>query len=366
MAVEYVIELFDNGATFGPNVKLAEIWDARNVGWSWYDRVPAKAFCTLYQTSPLLSLLSPLLTHITMTRVASSGNKTLFSGVFLDYSSSGDDVVLDCFNYMSLLSLSRSGYRTMYPTKLIGTEVASPEWTAAKGATSSPLGFVTTGTIENPLGTDGVTPIKTSAQFGTLDQNRLQLFYDLSEIGRANTVNQATFEITRDNPTFNFWKNDGAFVDLGLVLNGNVSDYQYLPGWTRYRNDLATIGLNSAGGTGEIVKTDAAEITAKGRRQDVTTLKTLLGIVGAATEADQQQAALARELQAATKQPAVLAVSLVPGTLEPFTGWDINDWTGIEISNGIDALTGNRRIVGVRGLYDDTGEALDLFLEAKL
>lgn len=364
MTVEYALEIFSSDASFGPNVKLGELWGARNCGWSAYDRRPGKAFATLSQLDPLLPLLVPLTTHLKLWRVAPSGNVNVFSGKFIDSDSNGDDVILEFYDYLAELSVSRSGFKTLYQTKKIGSEIISPEWAIAKAATYSPLGFVTTGAIEDPLGTDGITTIKTSAQFGLMDQPRLQLFFDLSEMGRANTVNQVTFGITRTAPhTFSFLKNAGALRDFGLVLNGNVTNYRHLPNWKAYRNDLATVGLNAAGGPSEIVKTDEVEAAARSRRQDVFTIKTLLGISGAATEADQQVAVAARMLKAATQQQPTIMLQLMPGFLEPFTGWDIGDRVPIEVSNGIDSITGTRRIVGVQSIYSETGENLSIITE---
>jgi len=367
MGVEYAIEVFDSDGSFGPGTRIGECWGARNVGWAAYDRRPGKAFATLSQLDPLLPLLTPLTTHVKFWRVAPSGNTNVFSGAFIDYNSTGDDAVLEFYDYLALLSVSRSGFRTLYLSKKIGTEVVSPEWVLAKGATYSPLAFVTNGTFEDPMGTDGTTPIRTSSQFGLMDQPRLQLFYDLSEMGRANTINQVSYEITRTSPhTFNFWKNKGSVLGLGLVLNGNVSSYQHLPNWKGYRNDLATIGMNAAGGPGEIVKTDEAEALARGRRQDVFTIKTLLGITGAATEADQQQAVAARFLKESTNQQPTILLQLMPGMLEPFNGWDLGDKAYMEVVNGIDSLTGLRRIAGVQAIYTATGEDLSIITEPVL
>jgi len=261
--------------------------------------------------------------------------------------------------------VSRAGFKTMYPSKKIGTEVAGVEWAAAKAAAYSPLGFVTTGTVEDPLGTDGTTPITTSPQFGTMDQMRLQLLYDLTEIGRANTVNQVTYGISRTSPhTFTFLRNAGTARDFGLALNGSVSGYRHLPNWKSYRNDIASVGLDAAGGPAEISKTDETAAAAKARRQDVFTIKTLLGISGAATEADQQQAVMARTLKSAVQQQPAVMFSLMPGFIEPFSGWDICDTVPVEVSNGIDSLTGIRRIAGAQALYMEAGERLSLVTEA--
>jgi hypothetical protein len=356
-AVEYVVELFASDAQFGPGAKLAEVWDARNVGWSTYDRLPAKGFLTLSQTSSTLPLFVPLVTHVKIWRISPLFERCVFAGAFVDYNSTGDDVVVDLFDYVALLALSRTGFKTLYPAKKLGTQVVTPEWALAKGATSSPLGFVGTGVIEDPVGTDGATAITTSQGFGTLDQNRLQLLFDLTEIGRANTTNHVTFGITRDAPhTFSFRKNKGVSSGYPFVLGGNVSDYGYVPNWKRYRNDLATVGMLAAGGTGEIVKKDDTEAAARGRRQDVVTIQTLLGIVGAATEADQQQAYVQRALKTAlTLQPAIQLV-LVRGAHETFDGYDIADKVTVEIGNGIESLTGEWRLLGEVGRMREEGE----------
>jgi len=359
---EYVVELFDSSATFGPNVKLAELWDLRNLGWSRYDRMPGRGFFTLYQDSPHLASIIPITTHVRVTRVAPSGNVEVFNGIVSDYNSTGDDVVFDIYDYVSLLSLSRSGYRTLYPTKLIGTEIVDPEWDLAKAATNSGLGFVTTGTIEDPLGADDATAIKTNAQFGLMDQMRLALFYDMTEMGRANTNHHVTFEITRTAPfTFNFWKNKGSLVGIPLVLNGSVSEYQHAPNWAAYRNDLATLGTTVGGGVAEVVKADATSAAAYGLRQGVFTIKTLAGATGA-VETDQQQAVAARFLKEATEGSPALWLTLVPGVIQPFSGFDICDTMPVEIVNGADSITGNWRVVGARAIVDEPGERMQLLV----
>ena len=500
---EYVIELFDSSDTFGPNNKLGELWDMRNLGWSRYDRMPGRGFFTLYQDSPNLARIIPLITHVRVTRCAPAGNVEVFNGIVSDYNSTGDDVIFDIYDYVSLLSLSRSGYRTMYPTKLIGTEIVLPEWALAKGptsnlvvngsfesgwtgwdhphsetidatvahdgtkslkftgalgydyvsgswsavaghtytlsfwmltsgatstsgagvvcegaggggylvtttlptswtfytttwtqtttngrnvvltnsyggtstgtiwiddvqvldsASSSPLAFVTTGTIENPLGSDNLTAITTNAQFGLMDQMRLALFYDLTEMGRANTTNQVTYEITRTAPfTFNFWKNKGSLVDTPLVLNGTVSEYQHAPNWAGLRNDLATLGTTVGGGATEVVKVDTDSSDVFGLRQGVFAIQTLAGASGT-VETDQQQAVAARALKTAARGQGALWLTLVPGIIEPFTGWDICDTMPVEIVNGTDSLTGAWRVVGARAIVGEPGERSQILI----
>lgn len=358
MSVEYVVELFGPDANWGPGTKLCELSGVRNLGWSQYDRMAAKGFFTLSQNDPDLQYIVRNKTHVKITRVSSS-NTTVYAGQVMDYRSNVDDVVLALVDYLGLLALSRCGYRTMYPTKLLGTEIVSPEWALAKGAANSILGFVSTGTIEDPLANDGATPIKTDNQFGLLDQSRLRLFYDLSEMGRANTDNHVTFGITRDAPyTFSFLRNQGVTRSFGLDLNGRVVDYDHTPNWTHYRNDLATLAQDSSGGAAEVVAKDDTAAANEGRRQDIFAIATLLGLAGSTIPADQQQAAAARMLARGLNPPPGLTLQLREGSLDPFVDANTGDRAQVEIVRGIDNVHSLYRIMGFQCFYSDAGEQL--------
>ena len=356
LVIEY---LTNDGATFGPSVLDGIIHDASNVGWSWYSRYPANAYFTLRQGSIHNARLNPLLHHIRITYVDDETGYTVvvFTGRLSDPDSSGDDVVWTAWNYLSELSLSRTGYRTLYPAKLIGTEIAGVEWGLAKAATSSLLAHVVTGTIEDPLGIDAVTKIKTDNRFGVIDVPRLLLLFDLTEIGRANTLNNVVFEITRTSPfTFNFWKNRGtAQTGRRLTFPGTVFDYRFIPGFAALRNDLATIGTSAAGGAVEIIKTDAANAVTYGLRQDVFTIKTLAGQTGATNETDSQNAITARAVKEATQLSRVITLDVRNDLWEPFRGWEIEDTVRVQIRRGRDHINADYRIVGARGLMDAAG-----------
>lgn len=372
--VEYAIEIHAADATHGPSSSvLLEVPDAMNLGYSRYDRLPGKAFFTLPQSSPFVDLFGAVKLgtisssvgatfHVSLWRITTAGATRVFRGIIMDNDDTGDDVIFDCYDYKALLSLSRSGFKTLYPTKLLGSEIVTPEITAGIAAGESVIEFLTIGTIEDPLGEDAVTPIKTNAQFGTLDQPRLQLFFDLTEMGRANTANRVTFDIDSSN-VFHFLKNQTGSASFELSLNGTISDYHWGPGWTRYRNDIATIGVGSAGGPSEITaEGDADNLAIMGRRQDVTTLKTLAGVAGGTTEADQQKAALEGSLYRLLNYPGNLSVEIERGTIAPDLV-NMNDTVACEIVNGRDTLTRSPIIVGKRVFYDESGEDLAILLD---
>jgi hypothetical protein len=141
-----------------------------------------------------------------------------------------------------------------------------------------------------------------------------------------------------------------------------VSEYQHAPNWAGYRNNLATLGTTVGGGAAEVVAADATAIAAFGLRQDVFAIKTLAGVVGSTVEADQQKAVAERMLKAATEGAPSLWLTLVPGVIEPFTGWDICDTMPVEIVNGTDSITGAWRVVGARAIVDEPGERLQVLV----
>jgi hypothetical protein len=365
VAIEY---LTNDSTTFGPKDLDGLILGAAKVGWAWYSRFPATAFFTLRQDDPHNLRLLPLLHHIRIHYINDKTGYTaeVFNGRLIEPDTTVDDAVWEAFNYQAELALSRTAYRTLYPTKLLGTEVASPEWAAAKAATYSLFGHVDTGTIEDPLGSDGITPIRTDARFGVVDVPRLLFFFDLCEIGRANTANNVTFDITRTRTAgkhqFRFRKNAGSLLTTRrLTFPGNVRDYRYVPGYRQLRNDLATIGTTSAGGATEIVKTietssdGPGSAQVYGRRQDVFTIKTLSGLAGAATEFDAQTAITARAVREATNLSRDLALDLRPDFFEPFDGWDLEDTVRVQLERGRDHIDADYRIVGIRGQLDELG-----------
>lgn len=353
------IEYFtNNSSTFGPSTLDGVIHDASAVGWSWYSRYPSNCFFTLPQTSIHNARLNPLLTHVKVTYVndATGYSKVVFAGRLSEPDESGEDVIWTAWSYLAELSLSRTGYRTLYQDKLLGTEIAGVEWGLAKAATYSLFGHVATGTIENPLALDGSTAIKTDARFGVIDVPRLLLMFDLTEIGRANTLNNVTFEITRETPTFNFWKNRGsAITGKELIYPGNVRDFRFVPGFASLRNDLATVGTSAGGGAAEIIKTDEVSAAAYGRRQDVFTIKTLSGIVGAATESDAQVAITERAVKEATQLSRNISVDVRSDLWEPFDGWEIEDTVPVSITRGRTVIDAAYRVVGARGVMDAQG-----------
>jgi hypothetical protein len=275
--------------------------------------------------------------------------------------------------------LSRTGYEVYYKSKQIAT-VVTDEWSkdaasgkfqnyGAKVQGDSLLAHVATGTIQNPKASNGSAEMLTDPSFGVIDVPRLLLMFDLTEIGRANTTQNVTFEITHaTSPTFNFWRNKGSAVS-GQVLTypGVIKDYRYVPGVLNIRNDLATIGTKK--GKNVEVKYEVTSgtygITNFGRRQDSFAIKTLSGYPKLATESGKSSAQVSIT-QRAAKEAASLTRALQLDVRHryflPFDGWSIEDTIPVEISEGRTAIDAAYRIVGIRGVLDGAGYHQTCFL----
>lgn len=377
-----VVEVLSDGGSHGPSTVKAILHDGIKIGWSWYSRFPASAFVTLPQDSPHNAEIIPGLDHCRvwyMNDATGYGPVLVFAGRFGDPSESGDDVVWTAWSYLAELALSRTGYEVYYKSKQI-KKIVEDEWErdeasgkfanyGAKKRGDSLLAHVATGTIQNPKAANGTNEMITDPQFGVIDVPRLLLFFDLTEIGRANTTQNTTFEITRStSPTFNFWRDRGSAVTAQkLIYPGIVKDFRYIPGVVDVRNDLATIGQKK-GKNVEIVATQTTGtygITDFGRRQDTFAIKTLAGYPKLTSDASKSSAQVSitkRAVKEASQPTRALQLDVRADLFEPFDGWDIEDTIEVEISTGRTSIDRSFRIVGVRGVLDGSGYKQVLFL----
>jgi hypothetical protein len=188
--VQYHAVIYDPDGSGGPGAPKLELdADMLNLVWQQGLNFPGQCAFSLTRWNRKIASLNYMRDHIKVFRDTPAGTKTVFAGKIIKPSFSGRDLVVTCWDYMSFLQRSRTGFRVMYPNKKIGTEIVSPEWVLAKAVTDSPFAFVTTGTIEDPLAIDGVTAITTNSEFGVVDFDRLFLFYAMAELSMANTSN---------------------------------------------------------------------------------------------------------------------------------------------------------------------------------
>lgn len=361
--------IYEPDAAGGPGAPFLELdGDMLNLTWQAALNFPAQCAFSLTRFNPKLAQLDYMIDHIKVFREDSRGLKTVFAGKIVKPQEGTRDSIIFAWDYTSFLQRSRSGFRVLYPEKFID-EIVSAEWTLAKTVDKSPFEFVTTGTIERPLGLDGTTPIKTNNQFGVNVFDRLYLFFALAELSMANTANTVVFEITRDTPhTFNFWKNRAVQrTNYAFQYPGNLVDYDLVDGHDQIVNDIATVIIDpTTGGQAEYSLTDTASKDAFRRLQSGVTIKTLYGINAGTTESDQQKAALARLLSVGASIPSLYTLFPRQNEIAPFDGWDLGDTMRVTLQKSDrsgDEVDAYKRVTGVNAAWTpEAGELLQVFV----
>jgi len=368
-AIQYHAVVFDADATGGPGVAKMELdADMLNLVWQQGLNFPGQAAFSLTRWNPKIASIQWMIDHIKIYRETAAGTKVVFAGKIIKPSYTARDLLVTCWDYASFLQRSRTGFRILYPNKLIGSEVVGPEWALAVAADKSPFAFVATGTIQDPLGLDGSTPIKTNSEFGVMDFDRLFLFYSMAELSMANTDNTVVYEITRETPhTFNFWKNRSTIRTNYSFSDGALIDYDYSGNQDLIVNDIATVILDPT--TGQQVEYALASTSSKDtyrRLQTAVTIKTLFGLNSGTTESDQQKAALARMLKVSEVPPKLIVAFPRQGEFDPFVDCDLGDTFRASIRNAArtaDELDAYMKWVGVAAAWTpEAGELIQVFL----
>jgi hypothetical protein len=368
--IQYHAIIFDGGSGgAGPGSAKVEL-DADMLNLVWHQGLngAGQAAFTMVRGNKKLAQINYMRDHIKIYRETSRGTTIVFSGKVVRPNKKLEDTIVTCWDYVALLQRSRTAYKKLYPNVSIGSGVVSPEWLLAKNAANSPLGFVSTGTIENPVDSGGTNEIKTNEIFGVNDFDRLWLMYSLAEMSMVNTTNTVVFEITRNTPhTFNFWKNRSTVrSNYALWFPGNLMDYSNDVAYDRIQNDIATVITDPTTGLkSEYVVTDSSSISTYGRLQSAATIRTLYGLTATSSVLDQQKAALLRILTQSVKVEKVASFFPRQGAFEPFDGWDLGDKFPAVIKSDDGAgyeFNGNLQVVGMAAAWTPSaGELLQVF-----
>jgi hypothetical protein len=357
-AIQYHVIAFTQDGNGGPGVALAELTpEVLNLRWQVAQNLPGMAVFTLVRPNRKLALLEGMKTHVKIWRETSAGIVPIFAGKIARIMPKAADAIILAWDYKALLQLSRTGYRTLYPSKKIGSEIVSPEWLLARNVEASPFTFVTTGAIENPLGSNGSTEMAVGADFGVSQFNRLFTFYNLAEMAMANTDNNVVFDISRMEPhTFSFLRNKGAVVTaLDFTFPGNLIDFDFDKGEDGIRNDRATVigGVGSSADV-EYAVNDPASIAAYRRLQDAVFPATLVGETTGTTESDQTKAIMARLLRVGIRTPRSIVLTPRQGEFVPFVDLDLGDKVRCTVINDDETgarFNGNVRVTAFMGAW---------------
>lgn len=148
--------VFTPSAAGGPGVAKLELDpDMLNCVWQQNFNGPGRAAFALARFNPKLREINWMQDHLALYRTDARATKQVFAGKLVKPQYSGADVICYAWDYVAFLQRSRTGFRTLYPSRLIGSQIVGPEWALAKAVSNSPFEFVATGTIQDPLALDG-------------------------------------------------------------------------------------------------------------------------------------------------------------------------------------------------------------------
>lgn len=241
----YRVQVYDflDTTTYGIGNLVFELENAKNLGYSEYANDVGESFFTVNQDDPKVgSTLADLLRkggHVKIWR----DTDLMFGGWLGESDESEQDVVLYAYGYASGFYQLHTGWDTTWTGQTVLTIVTDGWNQAHTGLTDSKMGWMTTGTLENPVTTSGggtgiVLP------FYRADYKRLLfLFQEMAAFSISDTTNTVLFEVTPSG-TFNFWKNRGSATTLARWAwgNGDLIGYHRSRVPVDRRNTLYVVG----------------------------------------------------------------------------------------------------------------------------
>ena len=317
------IELYGmGGASRGRGDLRGIIEDASDVGCSTYANDIGEMFFTIPMNHPLIDDIDPLETHYAVRRLDTSANTygLVHIGIVEDFDATADEVVFYGHDYLGFLAKSILSSATSFTSTLIGT-IVNNTWTARKNSTNSPLGFVTTGTIDATSRTVTVT-----APF----DEQLSFYSGLCDIlAGAGTTRPMVGMTLAYPPSFYFDDDRGQErATTRLVLGGQILDFRFSPGFSDLRTQNNGIGVKREGAT---VLYSAQTIGSPATYGDLEMVSLYTDIINQA-ELNSQTLADAKKAYHRTQR---LYISLAQGHTVPLDGWDIGDHIRISIERGI-------------------------------
>lgn len=239
----YRVLIYDADETDGFSVStlICEFQNPKNIGYARYLSDVGEAFFTIMQDDPKLSLISRAgigKYHIKILR----NNLVVWRGILSEYEGKRDDVVFYAYGYEGCLFWLDTTWGQSWADALIGDDIVTDLWIRAKtGLTGSQLGFVTTGTINNPVTTSGGSTSITLPKYRAYFKRILYALKEMVNVSTGNTTNTVFFEIayptdpTDNSATFNFYKNRSDDTDYRWIFPVHIEDFddQFAPLMTR-------------------------------------------------------------------------------------------------------------------------------------
>lgn len=244
---EYRVLLYAaSGSTFAVGSLVCEFQNPKNIGFARYLNDVGEAFWTEVQDNSAATTAAAQAgaCHVFILR----DNEVVWRGMLEEHEATQEDVIFYAYGYEGALFWLATDWNQTWANKEIG-DIVSDLWTRAKTTlTYSNLGFVTTGTIQDPVTTSGGSTAITLPLYKAYYKRILFCLRELTAISASDTTNVCYFEIdypsslSDKSATFNFWKNRTTDRSIVWEYGVNIKRYteRYAP--VLNRNDILAVG----------------------------------------------------------------------------------------------------------------------------
>lgn len=355
--VAYRVQVWDmSGTSFAKGSLVAEFHNAKNLGYADYLSDVGEAFFTLSQDDPKLSALR---TNRYNAHVLIYRDGTLVWGGFLgEWEANEREVIVYAYSYAALLHLIVSGWNVAYTSAQVDTIVTA--LIALVAGVGKLSGWLTTGTIEAPVTTSGGATAIVLPSYRMFYKRVLQGLREMVAFSIGNTTNTVVFEVTPAG-VINFWKNRGQ--DRSITWKyGDRKVKGFFEGFVPLarRNNVFAAGMNPNSALLRYTVTDAADITAKGQRDEPM----FFSWVRDSTELE--RVAKLRSAQA-IRDDVDLTLHFYPNSITPVQAMGsslrLSDRVTVNIDRGVTQYNGLKMILGCQVLYVRGQERVSMLLQ---
>lgn len=341
VAPVYTVRVYAFGGSLGFGSLLADFTNPKNIGYTDNLNDVPEAFVTINQDDPGLTAVRGYegRSHIRILR----DNQIVWSGWFgMEVDSNGRDVIFTCYGYLAGLYFLHSDWNVAYTSATVGT-IVSDLWTRAKTTlTSSPLAFVTTGTLEVPVTTSGGGVSLTLPTYTMFYKRILFAVREMAALSASDTTNSVVFEISLGEtaPTFNFWKARTATRPdvVWEYGDGLVTDFRNYTLPIYRRNNMLAVGSDPNNASLRYEYTNAADFTNYGRRQESL-------YFSYARDATELTRITSLRAALAIRDSPDLSISFAPNAVKPplshdttFAGFRLGDKVRVKVNRGMTNL----------------------------
>lgn len=361
----YRVQVFDfaDSTNFGVGALIAEFDRFKALGHADFANSVPEAFFTIMQDDPKVKALRGKggKAHVRIWR----GDDLVWTGwTSLERDATSSDAIFYCYGYLAGLYWLHTQWQSVFTAKTVGY-IADVLWTRAKTTlTQSRVGFVTTGSIEEPPTVAGGSTAITLPVYESYYKRLLFGMQEMAAISASDTGNSTIFEITHAlTPRFNFWKNRKRTLTTVRWAwgDGKVQGFREYGMPVYHRNHIYAVGQQPRDLILRKEVTDAADITAWGRMEESLFL---------AWVRDESELERVTKLRAAKakREDLELMLDFYPGAETPpgtaTSQWRIGDVVPVKIDRGVTLINGNFQITGYMVAVLNGQEKVNVMIQA--